>query len=545
MFANDLHLSELVEFLDGNITLQGRRLVLHDIHAIAELRRDLLRMLGKDQARQILTRFGYWWGKADAAALTRVFAWKSIEERLKAGPRLQTISGVAKTVIKSLNIDTEKSRFKMEIIWHDSVEVSEQLMADGPTKEASCWKLTGYASGFASYCLNREIYFIEDQCMAKGDMICSATGQDKDSWGDTILPHLNFFELDDIQSRIEKLSEELRNKTTQLEEQRRKNMKAVPSSMIHPEVRSTAYLKVLHLAERVAPYDSSLLITGETGTGKEIISRHIHSISPRSKNIFLPINCGALPEGLLESELFGHTAGAFIGANRERAGIFEDACGGTVFLDEIGVISATLQVKLLRVLQEHVIVRIGENRPRPVDVRIMAATNRDLLQLIREGTFREDLYYRLAVVEINLPPLRQRIEDIIPLARHFVKAFARKFKLPNLHFDASCLDYLQTYEWPGNIRELENAIERAAMLCTDGLIRPENLILKKSTSNIDHQNFDPDKTFSLDELEMRHIASVLQLTKGNQRKACEILGISQATLWRKMKKQAIVPAMKN
>ena len=225
MFASDLHLSELVEFLEGDINLQGRRLVLHDIHAIAELRRDLLRVLGKDHARQILTRFGYWWGKADAAALKRVFKWNSVEELIKAGPRLQTLSGVAKTVIKSLSVDTTESKFKMEIIWHDSIEVDEQLTAEGPTTEAACWKLTGYASGFASYCLNREIYFIEDQCSAKGDMICSATGQDRESWGDTILPHLNFFELDDIQARVEKLSEELRMKTTQLEEQRRKNLK--------------------------------------------------------------------------------------------------------------------------------------------------------------------------------------------------------------------------------------------------------------------------------------------------------------------------------
>ena len=537
MFANDLHLSELVEFSEGDISLQGRRLVLHDIHAIAELRRDLLRMLGKEQARQILTRFGYWWGKADASALKRVFKWESLEELIKAGPRLQTLSGVTRTVIKSLSIDSSETRFKMEIIWHDSAEVNEQLIADGPTHEPSCWKLAGYASGFASYCLNREIYFIEDQCMAKGDRICSAIGQDKQSWGDLITPHLNFFELDDIQSRIEQLSEELRQKTFQLDEQRRKGLKnPSPSSMIQPEVRSTAYLRVLHLAERVAPYDSSLLITGETGTGKEIISRHIHSISPRNKNIFLPINCGALPETLLESELFGHTAGAFTGANRERAGIFEEASGGTVFLDEIGDISSTLQVKLLRVLQEHEIVRIGENRPRQVDVRIMAATNRHLLQLIHEGTFREDLYYRLAVIEISLPPLRQRVEDILPLARHFVKSFARKLKMPNLHLDASCLEYLQSYEWPGNIRELENAIERAALLSTNSAIRLENFTLRTPSTGIEHQSFDPNHVYSLAELEMRHISSVLQLTRGNQRKACEILGISQATLWRKMKK---------
>jgi transcriptional regulator with PAS, ATPase and Fis domain len=294
-------------------------------------------------------------------------------------------------------------------------------------------------------------------------------------------------------------------------------------------------MKVLHLAERVAPYDSALLITGETGTGKEVLARYIHSLSNRRNKTFLPINCGALPESLLESELFGHTAGAFTGANRERAGIFEEAAGGTVFLDEIGDISPALQVKLLRVLQEHEIVRIGENRARPIDVRIMAATNRDLHQMILEEKFREDLYYRLAVVEINIPPLRERVEDILPLARHFVKNFANALKMPQLRLDASCLDYLQEYNWPGNIRELENAVERAALLCTNNVILPENLSLRSNYLKYNVPSSDQKNVLSLEQLVNRHIESVLRLTQGNQRKACEILGISPATLWRKLK----------
>jgi DNA-binding NtrC family response regulator/predicted hydrocarbon binding protein len=537
MFANDLHLSELVEFTEGEISLQGRRLILHDMHAIAELRRDLLRMTGKDQARQILTRFGFWWGKADGAAMKRVFKWDSLEELIKAGPRLQNLAGVARAVIKTLSIDPSGAPFKMEILWHENAEVKEQLIAEGPTSEPACWILTGYASGFASFCTNKEIYFIEELCMAKGDHVCSALGMDKESWGDRITPHLTFFQLDDIQARVEELSEQLRKKTLLMDEQRKKALKnPSPSSMINPEIRSNAYLKVLHLAERVAPYDSSLLITGETGTGKEILARHIHTLSPRSHNIFLPLNCGALPETLLESELFGHTSGAFTGASKERAGIFEEARGGTVFLDEIGDISASLQVKLLRVLQEHEIVRLGESRPRPIDVRIMAATNRNLHQLIRNNVFREDLYYRIAVVEIHIPPLNQRMEDILPLARHFVKKFSRKLKMPNLHLDASCLDALQSYNWPGNIRELENAVERAALMCSDSTIRAENLILRSNHQQNDGSANNYSSTMSLEEVEMKHISSVLQMTQGNQRKACEVLGISQATLWRKMKR---------
>ncbi len=535
MFANDLHLSEIVEFNEGEINLQGRRLLLHDLHAISELKDDLMEMVGIEQTRKVLTRFGYWWGKADAAAMKRIFKWNSIEELLKAGPRILALAGATRAVIKHLTVEP----FHMEILFHESAEVNEAITSQEPAKYPTCWILCGHASGYASYCLNREIYFIEEQCVSKGEHICLAKGREKESWGEQFDSHLSIYELKDIQNRVEQLSESLRRKSSQLNEQRKNAIvkNPAPSPVTQPEIRSTSYMRVLHLAERVAPYDSALLITGETGTGKEVLARHIHSLSNRRNNTFLPINCGALPESLLESELFGHTAGAFTGANRERAGIFEDAAGGTVFLDEIGDISPALQVKLLRVLQEHEIVRVGENRARAVDVRIMAATNRDLHQMILQDKFREDLYYRLAVVEIHTPPLRERVEDILPLARHFVKNFANSLKMPQLRLDASCLDYLQEYNWPGNIRELENAIERAALLCTGNVILPENLSLRSNYLKYSVPASNEKNTLSLEQLEQRHITSVLKLTQGNQRKACEILGISPATLWRKLKHQ--------
>jgi len=532
MFANDLHLLEIVEFNEGDINLQGRRLLLHDLHAFIELKKDLLEVLDYEQLRKILYQYGFWWGKADAAAMKRIFKWSSIEELLKAGPRLQALAGLAKSVIKHLAIEP----FHMELLWHESVEVNEQV-SQVPSKDNTCWILCGHASGYASFCLNREIYFVEEQCVSKGDRICLAVGREKEFWGEQFNNHLSNFKLKDIRNRVEQLSESLRRKASEQNEQRKNSVikNPTPSPLIQPEIRSTSYMKVLHLAERVAPYDSALLITGETGTGKEVLARYIHSLSNRRNKTFLPINCGALPESLLESELFGHTAGAFTGANRERAGIFEEAAGGTVFLDEIGDISPALQVNLLRVLQEHEIVRIGENRARPIDVRIMAATNRDLHQMILEEKFREDLYYRLAVVEINIPPLRERVEDILPLARHFVKNFANALKMPQLRLDASCLDYLQEYNWPGNIRELENAVERAALLCTNNVILPENLSLRSNYLKYNVPSSDQKNVLSLEQLVNRHIESVLRLTQGNQRKACEILGISPATLWRKLK----------
>lgn len=537
MIAENLSLSELVNFTNEGISLQGRRLVIHDMHAIAELRKDLFKILGTENTRRVLTRFGYWWGKADAAAMKRIFKWKDKKELLKSGPRLQTIFGVSKTKVKELIIGNTPDSFRMEIVWENSVEAQEQIIANGHTNTPSCWILTGYASGFVSFCMNDNIFFIEKTCNASKGPFCSAIGRTASAWGEKLNPHLRFFTIEDIQSKVEKLTDSLKKQSRDNDRHRHKiQNKLCKGTLFHTEIKSRSFLRVLDIAKRVAPYDSSLLITGETGTGKEVLANYIYSFSSRAGKIFLAINCGALPETLLESELFGHTEGAFTGANHERAGIFEEANGGTVFLDEIGDMSPALQLKLLRVLQHYQIVRLGENHPRPIDVRIMAATNKDLSSLIKEGTFREDLYYRLAVVEIQMPPLRKRPEDIIPLARHFVSKLSRKLHKPNLRLDISCLDCLLYYNWPGNIRELENAMERAALFCSGDCIYPDDL---PSTLLLSNKQPKPSQntrnTTLLSELEMQHIKKILRITGNNRRKASELLGISQATLWRKLK----------
>ena len=253
------------------------------------------------------------------------------------------------------------------------------------------------------------------------------------SWGQEVEPLLAYFQADDIQGQIRDLTQALKEKMREVERQRRQidRLDSGKSTAL-VEVHSESFRQVVDLAHRTAHYDSSVLITGDSGVGKELMARYIHRASPRASGPFLAVNCAALPETLLESELFGHRAGAFTGAVHDRVGLFEEANGGTLFLDEIGDISSTLQVKLLRSLQEKEILRVGDSRPAEVNVRILAATNRNLSEAIRASQFREDLFYRLGVIEIHIPPLRERAEDILPLARHFVKLLAKKLKLPGL-----------------------------------------------------------------------------------------------------------------
>ena len=536
MKAADLKLEELVDFAEGRLSLKERRLVLHNIHAFAQFRKDLFDMVGQDHARRILTRFGYYWGQADAAAMRRVFEWDSLVELIKAGPRLHTLQGVNRTIIRKLEVDEKTGHFEMDLVWHDSGEAEEHMLELGKATYPVCWMLVGYASGYCSLCLGRNVYFIESHCEAKGDCICVAMGKDEASWGEELKPHLPYFQMDDIWGKVQKLSHELRRKTRELAAQRKLlgwGVGAPKSPFI--EVRSEAFRRVLELAGRVAQFDTSILICGETGTGKEVLARYVHRQSPRAGKPFVGVNCTALPETLLESELFGHKAGSFTGATRDRAGLFEQAEQGTIFLDEIGDISPAMQMKLLRVLQEREILRIGESQTRKIDVRVIAATNRNLPQFIREGKFREDLYYRLRVIEVNIPPLRQRRDDILPLARHFVRVLAVRLKMPQLRLDATCADLLLRYDWPGNVRELENAVEHAAVLCVNNLILPEYL-----PSHIVHAGATPaavtaDTSRTLAQVEQVYIEAVLKSAQGNQTQAAKILGISPSTLWRKLK----------
>ena len=294
--------------------------------------------------------------------------------------------------------------------------------------------------------------------------------------------------------------------------------------------QGAAMKHIFEAIETVAPTDATVLITGESGTGKELVARAIHAASNRRDHPMVVTHCGALTETLLESELFGHEKGAFTGAQYRKKGKFEIAEGGTVFLDEIGDISLKTQTDLLRVLQEREIVRVGGNQTIKVDFRIVAATNKDLEKLIEEGKFRPDLYYRLNVFHIELPPLREHREDIPPLVDHFVRKFNREMNKKITRITTGAMNMLQQYPWPGNVRELENALERAMVVAQEPDIREQDFTLKSRDGvSVNGQR-------SLDDVEKDHILRVLEDCGGNQTRAAEVLGIDRVTLHHKLKK---------
>jgi two-component system response regulator AtoC len=337
-----------------------------------------------------------------------------------------------------------------------------------------------------------------------------------------------------------KIAEENRKKDREI----RRLRKEVRAEKRRGEIiaASEGMKSAVELAERVARHPTTVLITGESGTGKELIARLIHESSARAGASFVPVNCGAIPENLLESELFGHVKGSFTGASADRAGLFEEANGGTLLLDEIGELPQPLQVKLLRCLQEGEIRRVGESSSRQVDVRILAATARDLEGDVQAGKFRSDLYYRINVIRIHLPPLRHRVEDIPVLAKHFVELFGEALGLDIEGFEPAAMKKLSSYSWPGNIRELENVVERSMVLANEERIGfddlPEIVRDPKATLRMTSDNLSSDELSIKKrtwELEKTLIARALEVTGGNRTRAAELLDLSYRALLYKIR----------
>jgi DNA-binding NtrC family response regulator len=441
---------------DGRIWLANQRMLLVHAAALGALRRELMGTIGREQTRRLLMRAGYASGERDAALARQVRGDASVLDMFAVGPQLHMLEGAVQVTPEECEIDVPAGRFHGLFRWDHSWEVETHVRDFGPQHEPVCWMLTGYASGYTSAFMGRPTLFKELTCAACGQAHCRIEGRVLPDWPDADAMSSDYaadsmiVRLEDLQSQVDTLRSTLQ-----------------PADELGPLVgRSKAFHAAAQLLRKAAATQVTVLLTGETGVGKERFARALHAMSPRAGKPFVAINCAALPAELIESELFGAEKGAFTGAGAARQGRFERADGGTLMLDELGELPLPAQAKLLRVLQHGEIERLGGTQVRKVDVRVIAATNVDLKAAVAAGRFRADLMYRLNVYPIRIPPLRERVDDIEPLAAHLLQRFSALHGKSVAGFTDRALDAMRSYAWPGNVRELENLIERGVILAS-------------------------------------------------------------------------------
>ncbi|MCC6333036.1 MAG: sigma-54-dependent Fis family transcriptional regulator [Myxococcales bacterium] len=530
MRARNLQLTDVFEFSpDGGVmTFAGERVVLLDAVAMGILRAQLIESFGLSGARATLTRFGFSHGWRVAEAMKTAIEWDDEREWRVAGGRLHRLHGMV--VFEPVKEPSLTPPPFAESVWHDSYEAEQHLLHHGRADGCVCWTLTGFASGYLSFVNGRTIYCLETACRGKGDPVCRLLGRAKEDWPAEQQAELAFYEADCLTRALKRLQQDWKKVDRQLAARRREREAEDSTGLV---ARSAAMKAVLSQAQRVAAVDATVLLLGESGVGKERVARLIHETSPRQAGPFVAINCAAMPEALLESELFGHARGAFTGAVTDRAGLFEAAKGGTLLLDEVGELPTAMQAKLLRVLQEREVRRVGENKTRAIDVRVLAATHRDLHAEVKAGRFRKDLFFRLRVVELSVPPLRERAEDLLPLARLALSEAARRSKLPVRELAPEALRRVAAWPWPGNVRELFNAMERATVLATGRRVEVDDLPDELRAPPAVSRRAPVGHTLA--ELEREAILATLSAEKGNRARTAERLGIGQATLFRKLK----------
>ncbi|TPD60788.1 AAA family ATPase [Emcibacter nanhaiensis] len=466
---------------DGRIWLDNRRMLLIDSYSMGALRIELIEAFGIETARGLLTRMGYTCGTRDAQLAMKVRSKQDdIMDLFLAGPQLHALEGIVIVEPVKLEIDVTKGKFYGEFVWRDSSEGEVHINNYGIGSEPVCWMQTGYASGYASVTMGRPILFREVQCSALGHETCRVIGKPASEW-ENPENDLKYFK---PQPFVNKKVEEMEPVTV-----RKSSLPLTPKERVPdeytPDVNalpgkeeidspytemvgvSARFSAACHMLSRVAPTNATVLFLGETGVGKEMFARTLYRISNRADAPFVAVNCAAIPENLIESELFGVEKGAFTGAVTSRPGRFELANNGTIFLDEAGTLSLASQGKLLRALQEKEIERVGSTTTKRINVRVIAATNVDLHKEVSEGRFREDLFFRLNVFPIRIPPLRERRDDIPLLMDSFLKRFIKIHMKNVTGFTSKAVEALLSYDWPGNIRELENVIERGVIMAPE------------------------------------------------------------------------------
>lgn len=443
----------------GQIWLHEHRMLLVHVDTYGQLRRELIETLGMDRARGLIMRMGYASGVSDCELTHISPEVTNAHEAFMAGPLLYTLEGGMKITITKLDLDRKSGRAYVEAICENSWESQAHLRHYGKPSEGVCWNLIGYASGYTSAFMGRSILYKETECFAQGAKHCYVIGKPVEEWEDT-----SEFKL---LMNHESIAEQLRGLQTQVVQLRSaiNEKQKQPADIVG---NSPAFLAAYELLTQAAGSQITVLLQGETGVGKEVFARSLHDMGSRCKESFIAINCAAIPHDLVESELFGVEKGAFTGAHASRPGRFERADGGTLFLDEVGDLPLSAQAKLLRVLQEGEVERVGGTKTHRVDVRLVAASNINLRQLVDEGKFRSDLYFRINALQIYIPALRERTLDILVLAKSFLKKYSAISGKKLRGFSDKAKLALLAYQWPGNIRELQNVVERGVMLAPNG-----------------------------------------------------------------------------
>ncbi|MEZ5702283.1 MAG: sigma 54-interacting transcriptional regulator [Burkholderiaceae bacterium] len=514
--------------------------------ALSALRQDLITSVGAVHTRRLLTRMGYASGLHDAGFANKARGDRSPEEMFLVGPQLHMLEGAARVTPLHLKMDIATGHYEGEFRWDDSWEAHAHRLAYGVVDEPACWMLLGYASGYTSAFMGKLILFKEVQCGACGHDHCHIVGKPIEEWpdGDAYRP---FFEDDSLLDKMDALSQ-------QVEALKIRLGPTTSGGMLIG--RSPAFQQAHNLMLRAANTQVTVLLTGETGVGKERFARALHAHSDRTEGPFVAVNCAALPAELIEAELFGVEKGAFTGAHAARVGRFERADGGTLFLDEVGDLPMAAQAKLLRVLQDSEIERVGAERARKVNVRLVAATHVNLEDAVSQGAFRRDLLYRLNVYPICIPPLRERTTDIEPLARHLLARFTALHNKRLNGLGDRALQALLHHDWPGNVRELENLVERGVILAAQGgTVELEHLFPNMATprqDGVDEQgrlaHIVPadsaelcarivDSGVPIAELEAQVLALAVDRCGGNLSSASRLLGMTRPQLAYRLKRQ--------
>lgn len=538
---------------EGMIWLDQSRVTLMHADWLAQLRSELIPLLGYHQTRALFTRLGYSAGCRDAKASLERNPAQSWEEIVLTGGQMHTLHGSVAAAVGSMDLDESKRHCHIEFIWKNSIERIGEDERRFHNSESGCWMEVGYGSGFLTTCYGAPVLFRELSCCSSSHDHCRGIAKFADQWedGSEDMVYFSALQVDESGAIVTPASMSFQFERGE----------GADSNGAIVVGHSAAFNAVQHKVHQVADTRATVLLLGESGVGKSVFATQIHERSPRSGNPFVEINCAAIPENLLEAELFGVEKGAFTGAGAARPGRFEEANGGSIFLDEIGTLSLSSQGKLLRILQNQKFERLGSNKTIQADVRVIAATNEDLEVAVQEKRFRADLFYRLNVFPIHVPSLRQRKDDLPVLVDHFVRMFSERHDRNVVGISSRAYRMLLAHRWPGNIRELENVIERAVIMCQRGEMLdvahfPQSQLVEASKGlmqldkrgnlariEVDQSNMHAaimemlnGANLDLAGLERMAITAALAVTNDNVAQAAKLLGATRAQIDYRLKK---------